>query len=183
MKETERQRFDRGGQDLFTRLYLEAFPAVAAFVSKKGGTLESAKDVFQDALIIYYEQVVTAEAKVQVSERAYLMGIAKHLWYGQLRESFLIEDNDLEGQYPEWKADLKEPELSEYKLMSFLETAGQRCMDMLKAFYYDKLSLTKISERFGFSGTRSATVQKFKCLEKVREEVKQRKLEYADFTE
>lgn len=182
MNETERQRFD-WGENLFTRLYLEAFPAVAAFVSKKGGTLESAKDVFQDALIIYYEQVVTVGIKIKISEKAYLMGIAKHLWYGQLREGFLMERNSLEGLDSQWKANLKEPELSEHKLMSFLETAGQQCMDMLKAFYYDKLTLSKISERFGFSGTRSATVQKFKCLEKVREEVKQRKLEYADFTE
>ena len=182
MNETERQRLDQG-ESLFTRLYLEAFPVIAAFVSKKGGTLENAKDVFQDALVIYYEQVATTGLKIKVSEKAYLMGIAKHLWYGQLRESSLIEGENLEGQNPQWKVDLKEPELSEQKLMHFLETAGQRCMDMLRAFYYDKLSLSKISERFGFSGTRSATVQKFKCLEKVRDEVKQRKLEYADFTE
>lgn len=166
---------------LFTRLYLEAFPAVAAFVSKRGGSLERAKDVFQDALIIYYEQIYTVGAKVRISDKAYLLGIARNLWYGEVKESQFL--SDLDGLDAEKLADKAEPEASEVKLLSFLEVAGQKCMEMLKAFYYDSLSLSKISERFGFSGKRSVTVQKYKCLEKVREEVKQRKLEYADFSE
>lgn len=45
-------------------------------------------------------------------------------------------------------------------------------MQLLIAFYYDGLSMQDMARRFGFSGTRSATVQKHKCLEKVRAEVK-----------
>lgn len=166
---------------LFTRLYLDAFPATAAFITKRGGTLEQTKDLFQDALIIYYEQVHTAGVEVKASEKAYLLGIAKHLWYGKVREAAGSER--LDNIDTSLLTETKEPIMSNHKLLTFLETAGERCMEMLKAFYYDKWSLAKISERFGFSGTRSATVQKYKCLERVREEVKERKLEYADFTE
>jgi hypothetical protein len=56
-------------------------------------------------------------------------------------------------------------------------------MELLSAFYYEKEDLQKLAQRFGFSGTRSATVQKFKCLEKVRETVKQKSLQYEDFME
>ncbi len=166
---------------LFTRLYLDAFPATAAFLTKRGGTLEQTKDLFQDALIIYYEQVHTAGVEIKVPEKAYLLGILKHLWYRQVREAAGSER--LDNTNTLLLADTKEPVMSDDKLLSFLESAGERCMEMLKAFYYDKWSLARISERFGFSGTRSATVQKYKCLERVREEVKERKLEYADFTE
>lgn len=168
-------------EGLFTKLYLEAFPATAAFVSKRGGSLEMAKDLFQDALIIYYERVRLGSTEVRVSEKAYLLGVAKHLWYARAREGRPEERLDSVDSLS--IADLKEPDLSENRLMNFLETAGEKCMEMLKAFYYDRLSLSKISKHFGFSGTRSATVQKYKCLEKVREAVKERKLEYADFTE
>jgi len=69
------------------------------------------------------------------------------------------------------------------KLMHYLETAGQKCMEMLKAFYYDNLPVKTIAGLFGFSGERSATVQKYKCMEKVRETIKQRSLTYEDFLE
>jgi predicted DNA-binding protein YlxM (UPF0122 family) len=45
-------------------------------------------------------------------------------------------------------------------------------MELLKAFYYDHCSMQEVADRFGFNGRRSATVQKYKCLEKVREEIK-----------
>jgi hypothetical protein len=43
------------------------------------------------------------------------------------------------------------------------------------------LPLNEIADAYGYSGVRSATVQKFKCLEKVRETIKQKALTYDDF--
>ena len=43
---------------------------------------------------------------------------------------------------------------------------------MLQAVYYFKYSMQELAEEFGFRSVRSATVQKYKCLEKVRNEVK-----------
>jgi hypothetical protein len=54
---------------------------------------------------------------------------------------------------------------------------------LLKSFYYDKMPMSDIGRSFGFSGERSATVQKFKCLEKVRDTVKSKALQYEDFVE
>jgi len=55
-------------------------------------------------------------------------------------------------------------------------------MRLLNAFYYEKLNMDEIAIRFGFSGKRSATVQKFKCLGKVRQVVRRKSLQYEDFT-
>jgi hypothetical protein len=49
-------------------------------------------------------------------------------------------------------------------------------MEMLKAFYYDNISLQQIAIRFGCNGTRSATVQKYKCIEKIRTVVKKNEM-------
>ncbi len=54
-------------------------------------------------------------------------------------------------------------------------------MELLKSFYYDQLPLADAATLFGFSGVRSATVQKYKCLEKVRESIKEKSLIYEDF--
>jgi len=127
-----------------------------------------------------YEKLVGDKLNLQVNEQAYLMGIAKHLWIKKYnRDSRNIDINEA-GQLIEH---VEEPLPVTRKLLNFLETAGQRCMDMLKAFYYDKLNMIEVAEQFGYSGERSATVQKYKCLEKVRDTVKQKALTYEDFLE
>lgn len=165
-------------EELLTQLYLEAFPLTASFVKKMGGQLEDAREIFQEAIIIYYEQVLSAQKKTATSHQAYLLGISRHLWYKSSRLQSKLQP--LEGID---MADTPQETVSAGRILHFLEQAGKRCMDMLTAFYYDKLGLNEIAGRFGFSGTRSATVQKYKCLEKVREAVKEKNLSYADFTE
>jgi DNA-directed RNA polymerase specialized sigma24 family protein len=163
----------------FMALYKKAFPAVARYVSKMGGSFDEAKDIFQDALIIYYEKIVNAPVALQTNEQAYLLGIAKHLWAAKFRENTLLTPLGMQVDF------IEEEELqpAQGKLMHYLETAGQKCMDILKAFYYDNLPANAIAALFGYSGERSATVQKYKCMEKVRETIKEQSLAYEDFVE
>ncbi|HBW79380.1 MAG TPA: hypothetical protein DEF78_02660, partial [Sphingobacterium sp.] len=48
-------------QLLFMNLYKSTFPIVAKYVSRMGGNLDEAKDVFQDALLVYYEKIHLTE--------------------------------------------------------------------------------------------------------------------------
>ena len=160
----------------FIGLYKKAFPAVAHYVNRMGGTFDEAQDVFQDALVIYYEKVQASS--ICVSEKAYLLGIAKHLWsqaYKANSKNQPLEDTDMQAEQDE--------QPSTGKLMHYLETAGQKCMELLKAYYYDHLPVGDVATLFGYTGIRSATVAKYKCLEKVRDKVKQNSLSYADFVE
>ncbi|WP_426671029.1 RNA polymerase sigma factor [Mucilaginibacter sp. McL0603] len=163
-------------EKLFISLYKSTFPAVAKYTSKMGGSFDEAKDIFQDALVIYYEKAVARSLSVQTNEKAYLMGIAKHLWLKKHHAN--SKQVPLEGFDVESEA---EAQPSGNKILSFLQTAGKKCMELLRSFYYDGVPLTEVAESFGFSGVRSATVQKYKCLEKVRETVKEKSLTYEDF--
>jgi DNA-directed RNA polymerase specialized sigma24 family protein len=162
-------------QELFISLYKKAFPVVAKYISRMGGSFDEAKDVFQDALVVYYEK---SRASALNNDTAYLVGTAKHLWLKRYRHN--------EQHVPMDNIDLCDEATdtpSNNRLLRFLETAGNKCMELLKGFYYDELSLTEIANEFGYSGVRSATVQKYKCLEKVRETIKQKALVYDDFME
>ncbi|RYU91306.1 sigma-70 family RNA polymerase sigma factor [Mucilaginibacter terrigena] len=160
-------------------LYKSAFPAVAKYVARLGGSFDDARDVFQDALVIYYEKAVCGNLNA-ADDKAYLLGIAKHLWFKKFREgngTVPLHDELLN------LADEAEGQVSTNKVLQYLQTAGKRCMELLSAFYYDKLPMKEAAEQFGYAGERSVTVQKYKCLEKVRDTVKQRSLSYADFIE
>lgn len=157
-------------------LYKRLFPAVAAYVSKRGGTLDEAKDIFQEAVIIAYEKVRNGDVELH-NEQAYIMGTAKHFWLKQYRQQ--SQQQPLSAHHDADNATTDT--VSSGRLLRFLETAGHKCMELLRAFYYDGLSMTEIAHNHGFSGERSATVQKYKCLEKVRNTVKQKSLQYEDF--
>ena len=158
-------------------LYKKAFPVIAAWVSRRGGSFDDAKDVFQEALIIFYEKKAASENFCR-DENAYLLGIAKHLWLRKFQSEKKLSPLDEELSD---RQDDATP--SEIKLLRVLESAGKKCLELLRAFYYEKQPLKHVAATFGYSGERSATVQKYKCLEKVRDTVKQKSLRYADFLE
>lgn len=167
-------------ETFFIKLYKSAFPVVARYISKRGGSFDEAKDVFQDAVMIYYEKLIATRQQPD-NESAYLMGIAKHLWHKNHRDNNHYIALDEAGFITDITSSHQQPLTA--KLLNYLETSGQKCMELLKNFYYDKLPMTDIAAAFGFSGIRSATVQKFKCLEKVRNTIKSKALSYEDFVD
>ncbi len=165
-------------QQQFINLYCNAFPRFARFVSRMGGNLDEAKDIFQDALLAWYEKSDVITANITKSETAYVLGIAKHLWIKHFNKSLCqisLSEINIDEIIEE------EPNHHERKLLHLLKSAGSKCMELLKSFYYDKHNPAELANEFGFSGERSATAQKYKCLEKVRNEVKRKSLNYADF--
>ena len=135
------------------------------------------KDLFHEALIIYYEQQVSGRLAIAHSDTGYITGIVKHLWSKERKRRQAIPVGYTQPGEEE------QQNVSAGKLLALVETAGKKCLEMLKAFYYDKMKPQQVADAFGFSGVRSATVQKYKCLEKLRDTVKEKSLDYADFTE
>ena len=163
----------------FEQLYEDVFPLVAKFVAKRGGSFEDAKDIFHDSLVILYEKTRDARLPAGISEDRYLVGIAKHLWLRKFREDHkMIRLDDMEKSIsiPEDYLDS-----SDNRLVSLLELTGRKCLELLRAFYYDNLGIREITNVFGFSSDHSASVQKYKCIEKMRETVQKRSLSYEDF--
>jgi DNA-directed RNA polymerase specialized sigma24 family protein len=158
-------------------LYEDTFPAVASFVAKMGGTIDDAKDIFHDALIAYMESA--SRLKFSVEPGAYIVGIAKHLWLRKYkRDAGRVDLDDIERQIV--IAD-DTPLPVTQKVYALLQASGKACLELLQAFYYRKQDADEIAQSFNFSNARSATVQKFKCVEKLRDTVRKKSLNHEDF--
>ena len=163
-------------------LYVSAFPGVARFVSRRGGTFQDAKDIFQDALLVHYEKSAAGTHEITATPEAYIMGVARHLWIRRFnRDRQLVPLDELETRFT-IPADFDTPP-EHPELLGFLERAGKKCLELLSSFYYEGLGMKAISERFGYRNERTATVAKFKCMEKVRDVIKQKSAHYEDFIE
>jgi DNA-directed RNA polymerase specialized sigma24 family protein len=155
-------------EDPIVSLYRESFPDFARMVRRMGGTLEQAKDSFHDALVIYLEKEKAGKLHLHSSPKAYLLGTAKICWLHTLNE----RSGPLPAGFELAEPEDPDTEEREQSLLDSLLRSGKKCMELLKAFYYDHCSMQEIAGRFGFIGRRSAIVQKYKCLEKVWEEIK-----------
>jgi len=163
---------------LLGQLYEETFPKVAKFVANRGGTFDDAKDIFQDALVILYEKSASEKLVFESPER-YLIGIAKHLWIRKFNDDHKkvrLDEMEKTISIPEDYYESEEP-----RLTSLLELTGRKCLQLLRAFYYDNLPLDQIKTAFGFSTTHSVSAQKFKCIEKMRNIVQEKSMGYEDF--
>jgi len=161
-------------------VYEWAFPRVAGFVSHMGGSLDDARDVFHDALVIWFELVSKPHFSIAVSEEAYILGIAKHIWinrYKQSRNTVSLDAMEKEISIPEDYF----PTVENKRLLRILEVAGKKCMDLLRAFYFEQLSVKRLVQKLGYANEHTASVQKYKCLGKIRETIKEKSLAYEDF--
>jgi DNA-directed RNA polymerase specialized sigma24 family protein len=164
-----------------TQTYEKVFPVVAQLVHTMGGSFEDAKDIFHDALVIFMEKTSQFPVPDIRSEKAYITGIAKHLWlrkHQQDRCRISLSDMEKDITIPEDYF----PTVDDKRLLHFLKLVGKKCMDLLRAFYFRRLPLKKMVNELGYSNEHSASVQKYKCLEKVRNVVKEKSLTYEHFT-
>jgi hypothetical protein len=165
----------------FEALYEMCFPSVAAFVRKMHGSFQDAKDIFQDALVIYHEKCSDPAFQIQTPE-AYILGIAKHLWVRKFKDDRRKVSADASAADISVPVDYY-PSVNDSMLLKLLEISGEKCLSLLRFFYFEKATAKKLKERFGYQSEHSAIVQKYKCIEKLRETIKQKSIAYEDFLE
>jgi RNA polymerase sigma factor (sigma-70 family) len=174
----EALRSDR--ERTLTRLYRQAFPMVRHHVLRNQGTEQDAKDLFQDALILFYEKAVSDQLVLTASASTYLVSICRNRWLRELERRSRrahLEDDDQADTAPlpdelRLASEKDTPSLSEY-----VERLGDKCRSILTSFYYFRQSMEQIAEKHQYRNVRSATVQKFKCLERLRKSVSEVLLE------
>ncbi len=163
-------------------IYEQVFPAVAKLVSSTGGSFDDAKDIFHDALVIFMERASQNPVGAIKSDKAYIIGISKHLWIRKSqKDSHRISLNSMENEIV--IPDDYFPTTNNKRLLSFLKIAGKKCLDLLRAFYFQQLPIKEIAGNLGYSNEHSVSAQKYKCIEKVRNTVKEKSLTYEYFTE
>jgi len=58
-----------------THMYSKLFPVIKSYIHKNNGTDEDAADIFQDAMIVFYEKVRLDQFQLNSSIRTYLYSV------------------------------------------------------------------------------------------------------------
>lgn len=160
-----------------TQLYQQAFPAVRRHVLRHGGSAHDAQDVFQDALVLFYEQLVGGTLVLTAAASTYLVGIGRNLWHHELRRRARYPRGGPPDELVPATTDAAASDAAAeapLAVLDYVERLGEKCKALLLAFYYFQQPLSQIAAAHHYRTVRSATVQKFKCLERLRHAVRAR---------
>ena len=153
-------------------LYRDYFPMVSHMVVQNSGTLDEAKDIFQEAIMVVYDRVQEHGFELNSRLKTYLYAISRRLWLKQLndRGRSFKDVRDYEDTFPV-DDDLTVHEEMDQQ-MTFMETAldnlGEPCRSIIHAFYIAGRSMQEICEQFGYSNADNAKNQKYKCLQRLK---------------
>jgi RNA polymerase sigma factor (sigma-70 family) len=143
------------------------YPSTQKFILLNNGKKEDAEDIFQDALIILYKNVNNPGFTLSASLKTYLLAITKNLWNTAQRKNGKIFFVNEELEIAEGIESNEEPE---FKLAELAFTLlGEKCKQLLIAFYYKKESYLQISKSLSFSNENVAKNQKYRCIQKAKE--------------
>jgi RNA polymerase sigma factor (sigma-70 family) len=159
-----------GDQQVFNRFYENEFPKIVRFILDNSGTLESAKDIFQDALVVFIEKAYRNELDLTCYLGTYLYSICRNLWMVQLRKvksAFSLIDHYSHDESLRFMSIELAPDIYEHVNIA-IETLGDPCKQLLECYYYQNLSWDEIANKLGYANAASARNQKYKCLERVR---------------
>lgn len=156
-------------------LYAGNYFKIEKYILSNNGTVEDAKDIFQEAFIAVWRNI-QLEKFYPENENAlegYLFRIAKNKWLDHLRSGHykkITRIYDAEDILPE---DILPEENIEYinEVKNKFKNLGEKCREVLTRFYYKKESMRTIAEKFQWTEA-TAKNNKYRCLQRLRELLK-----------
>lgn len=157
--------------DAIEEFYATGFSSAKKYILNKGGSVEDAKDIYQDSIILFLEKIKDPNFKLEVEIEAYIMGIVKNLHLTQNRKTNierlkLEKSNFLQSILTE--EEVIWIEMATEKLSIFLENIGSPCFEILNQFYFKKWSMKQIAENLGYSNEDTAKTTKNRCMQKLK---------------
>jgi RNA polymerase sigma factor (sigma-70 family) len=169
----------RGGQHLersLGYLYRQYYDLLEHYVESNSGDKDDAADVIQDSFLVFVKMVEDGRFRGESSIKSILYAICRNLWITELRKrkTTMARHERYEAEKDNMTMDVSS-EISRQEdsrlVMELFETMGEKCKNVLLAFYYENLSMKEISLREGFSNEQVLRNKKHKCLKALIEKI------------
>jgi RNA polymerase sigma factor (sigma-70 family) len=153
-------------------LYKTNYPMIVNLICTNSGTEQEAKDVYQEAVIAFYERLQQEDFTLTCRIKTYLYAVCRRLWLKRLAEkkrytgnipeteTFLGIEDELES--------IEEKENRYGQMNLALQGLGEPCRSIIEDFYIHDLSMEDIRVKFGYTNADNAKNQKYKCLQRLK---------------
>lgn len=164
----------RKGMVAVEPVYVEHRDTFVRYAARFGLSQAACLDVYQDAIIAFYENVQAGKlTKLTSSVKTYLFSVGKYLILNRLKaEQKTIPSSVLE--FGAVEADVyafEEIVLTDrqQQLRRALEELGGQCKELITLFYYHRYSIKSIQQEMNYSNENTVKAAKSRCMKKLKE--------------
>ena len=160
---------DRAQQnEAFEAIYLEVYPRVKNFILKKNGTEALSLDLFQDAIIVFFNQVKSGKFQEASTISTYLHGIVHNLWRVHLRNEKKMPRAELSPYEMDLVQDEDRAHVDLGKVMTrLLNELGDGCKQLIQLYYYERKTMQEIKDHFALGSEQTAKNKKYRCMQQL----------------
>lgn len=145
---------------------------VVNLICANSGTEQEAKDIYQEAVIAFYERAQQPDFELTCKIKTYLYAVCRRLWLKRLAEkkrfSTTIPETETFAGVEDEVNDLVKKEIDFKRMSDSLHALGEPCKSIIEDFYIHNFSMEIISEKFGYTSADNAKNQKYKCLQRLK---------------
>ncbi len=171
MKDSEiLERIKRGEEKVLDYLYKKYYRMMVKIVITNNGTEEEAQDVYQEALIVFWQKVISDKLVLTSKISTYLYSICLNQWRKELDRKSRLSHVEKDGE----EYQRLEEEESYQIVVDCIEELGDPCKSILIFYYFDGMSMSDIAERMNFANTDTAKTKKYKCKKRLDSLIKKR---------
>jgi RNA polymerase sigma factor (sigma-70 family) len=160
----------KGNADSIRYIYSEYFEIVKTYITRNSGTEDDAYDIFQDSLMAVFKKFQLNGFTLKGDLKGYIYGIAKNLWYEQLRRKGkslpldyeIVDDIDL--------SKLLDTPIEQIVQRAFLKLKPD-CRKILE-LHVKGLDYEQIASEMNFKSPAYARRKKYLCKEALIELIK-----------
>lgn len=153
-------------------IYRENYTVIQGFVLNNNGSVDDARDIFQEAMIVLYEKALSGTFELHCQIKTYMYSVCRRLWLKRLQhdQKFTTKvENLLETVHVEEELEDHEKKNTDFMIMeSAMNKIGEPCKSLLDAYYLQKKSMQDIASEFGYTNADNAKTQKYKCLVRLK---------------
>ena len=167
----EKELFERirsGDEKALEFLYKKYYRMMTKMVITNSGTEEEARDIYQDALIVFWQKATSGNLVMTSKISTYIYSICQNLWRKELDRKKRLS-NETNDTPVSMDTDSKE---REQIIARCINQLGETCKKVLMYYYFEEMSMQDIAERLGFANTDTAKTKKYKCKKKLDELIK-----------
>ncbi len=184
MNKEEQKTFDalkNGSEETFKKVYEDNRLKFLHFARKYRLSEEESIDIYQDAYIVFYENVTSKKLTTLKSTiSTYIFSVGKYMIIDKLKKNKKTVDSELilnVAQDDSISAEaLLEDETTltqeQMLLQKFFKLLGNQCKKVLTLFYYRGFNIEEIMIEGGYNSENVVKSQKSRCLKQLKELIK-----------
>ncbi len=162
------ERIQKGDEKALEIIYQKYYRMMTKLVVSNSGTEDEARDIYQDALIVFWQKATSGNLVLTSKISTYIYSVCQNLWRKELERKKRLTNEEKDSSET-----IDHDSGERNKIIALcIDQLGDTCKKVLMYYYFDDMSMQDIADKLGFANTDTAKTKKYKCKQKLDELVK-----------